>query len=174
MISNRSSGSGASPNLWKGNTLADQVMRFWLKCREKLIHDYSLVGYILCPHPMIMAHAVINKSTIHDEAVERLITKLILDSNLVGEERTTSRARLIDTFLTEHGDFINKRHSFANDNIWIMAKEPNVLAYHWHQKYLLPVTKVLGKLACIVLSKILGIGMAERNWKQVKAVKSGQ
>jgi hypothetical protein len=33
---------------------------------------------------------------------------------------------------------------------------------------------VLGKLACLVLSKILGIGTAERNWKQVKAVKSGQ
>ena len=55
-----------------------------------------------------------------------------------------------------------------------MAKEPNVLAYRWHQKYLLPVTKVLGKLACLVLSKILGIGAAERNWKQVNAVKSGQ
>jgi hypothetical protein len=33
---------------------------------------------------------------------------------------------------------------------------------------------VLGKLACLVLSKILGIGTAERNWKQVKAVKSSQ
>ncbi len=48
------------------------------------------------------------------------------------------------------------------------------MAYCWHQKYSLPVTKVLRKLACLVLSKILGIGMAERNWKQVKAVKSGQ
>jgi hypothetical protein len=31
-----------------------------------------------------------------------------------------------------------------------------------------------GKLACLVLSKILGIGTVKRNWKQVKAVKSGQ
>jgi hypothetical protein len=31
----------------------------------------------------------------------------------------------------------------------------------------------LGKLACLVLSKILGIGTAERNWKQVKYIKSG-
>ena len=147
VISNCASVGGASANLWKGCTLAHQVMHFWLKRRDKLIHDYSLVGYILSPHPTIMAHAVINKSTIHDEAVERLITKLILDSNLVGEERTISRARLIDTFLTEHGDFINKRNSFARDNIWIMAKDPSVLAYSWHQKYSLPVTKVLGKLA---------------------------
>lgn len=111
VISNCASGGGASANLWKGNTLADQVMRFWLKRREKLIHDYSLVGYILCPHPTIMAHAVINKSTIHDEAVERLITKLILDSNLVGEELKTSSAGLIDTFLTKHVDF-NKQEVF--------------------------------------------------------------
>jgi hypothetical protein len=32
---------------------------------------------------------------------------------------------------------------------------------------------VLGRLACLVLSKILGIGTAERNWKQVKKVKKG-
>jgi hypothetical protein len=32
---------------------------------------------------------------------------------------------------------------------------------------------VLGKLACLVLSKILGIGSAERKWKQVKKIKRG-
>jgi hypothetical protein len=37
----------------------------------------------------------------------------------------------------------------------------------------LPRTKVLGKLACLVLSQILGIGTAERNWKQVKKIKYG-
>jgi hypothetical protein len=38
---------------------------------------------------------------------------------------------------------------------------------------MLPRTKVLGKLACLVLSKILGIETAERNWKQVKKIKYG-
>jgi hypothetical protein len=33
---------------------------------------------------------------------------------------------------------------------------------------------VLDKPACLVLSNILGIGTTERNWKQVKTVKSGQ
>ena len=32
----------------------------------------------------------------------------------------------------------------------------------------------MGNLACLVTSKILGIGTAERNWKQIKAVKLGQ
>jgi hypothetical protein len=34
-------------------------------------------------------------------------------------------------------------------------------------------TKVLGKRACLFLSKILGIGAAERNWKLVKKIKYG-
>jgi hypothetical protein len=76
--------------------------------------------------------------------------------------------------MEEYGDFTNKRGMFAHDNIWIMAKDENAKAYRWHYKYSLTTTKVLGKLACLVLSKILGIGTAERNWKQVKAVKSGQ
>ncbi len=38
---------------------------------------------------------------------------------------------------------------------------------------MLPRTKVLGKLACLALSKILGIGTAKRNWKQVKKIKYG-
>jgi hypothetical protein len=38
---------------------------------------------------------------------------------------------------------------------------------------MLPRTKVLGKLACLVLSKILGIGIAKRNWNQVKKIKYG-
>jgi hypothetical protein len=54
-----------------------------------------------------------------------------------------------------------------------MAADENCKAYRWHFKYSYPQTKVLGKLACLVLSKILGIGTAERNWKQVKAVKYG-
>ena len=154
--------------------MTDVVMRFWLKRRPKLLHDYSLVGYILSPNSTIMSHAIDNKSIKHDQAAERLITKLILNPTLVGSEKNNERAKLIDTFMEEYGDFTNKRGMFARDNIWIMAKDEHCKAYRWHYKYSLTTTKVLGKLACLVLSKILGIGTAERNWKQVKAVKSGQ
>ena len=41
-------------------------------------------------------------------------------------------------------------------------------------RYSLQETKVLGKLACLVLSKILGIRTAKQNWKQVKYIKLGQ
>jgi len=154
--------------------IAATVMQFWLKRKPRLLHDYSLAGYILSPNPTIMAHASDNKTLRHDGAVERLITKLLVDPSLVGNDWTIQRAKLIDTFYEEYGDFTNRRGVFDRENIWIMAADDNCKAYRWHFKYSYQQTKVLGKLACLVLSKILGIGTAERNWKQVKAVKSGQ
>ena len=71
-----------------------------------------------------MASAVLNKTQLHDDAAERLITKLLLDGSLVGEQRNVVRAKLIDTFYTEYGDFIHKRNAFARDHIWITAQDP--------------------------------------------------
>jgi hypothetical protein len=121
-----------------------------------------------------MAHSIEHKSQVHDEAVEYLITKLILDPALVGIEKVNTRAQLIDTFAEEYGYYTNSRGAFACENMWIIAAYDNCLAYLWHQKYSLNTTQVLGRLACLVLSKILGIGTAERNWKQFKAAKTGQ
>jgi len=55
-----------------GTGLKNTIMGFWEKRRPKLIHDYSLVGYILSPNPTIMENAITNKLEIHDEAAERL------------------------------------------------------------------------------------------------------
>jgi hypothetical protein len=57
--------------------------------------------------------------------------------------------------------------------MWYAAgKSDFVVACRWHH-WTLPRTKVLEKLACLVLSKILGIRTAKRNWKQVKKIKYG-
>ena len=42
----------------------------------------------------------------------------------------------------------------------------------WHKKNSVRFTSILGKLACLVCSKILGIGSAERSWGDVKHLKS--
>ena len=44
----------------------------------------------------------------------------------------------------------------------------------WHQKYSLPFTKVICFVACRVTSKVLGIGVTERSWGDVKTIKSGK
>jgi hypothetical protein len=56
--------------------------------------------------------------------------------------------------------------------MWYTAgKSDFVVACRWHYTWTLSRTKVLGKLASLVLSKILGIGTAKRNQKQVKKIK---
>jgi hypothetical protein len=120
-----------------------------------------------------MEHAIENKTLANDEVAERLIMKLLLNQGLVGNKRTVKRARLIDSFMEEYGNFTNRCGMFAWDNTWIIATDETKKAYKWHHMYSYHQTKVLGKLACLMLSKILGIGTAKRNWKQVKAIKSG-
>lgn len=159
---------------WPGDSLTHRVMRFWELRREPLIHDYSLVGHLLAPNPKIMADAKLSKCFQHEQAVERLITKLILDPHLVGSERETERSRLIHKFWVEHNQFWNKLGNFNRDHIWHAADDDEAFAYRWHKTYAVGITEVLGKLGGLVTSKILGIGTAERNWKQYKAVKSGQ
>jgi hypothetical protein len=144
------------------------------KVKARLIYDYSLVEYILPSNPTIMAHAIENKTVEHDEAARQYITKVILNLALVGTERSTKRAKLIDTFMEEYWDFTNKRGMFAWDKIRVVASDANTKAYRWQYTYSLQSTKVQGRLACLMLSKILGIGTAKQNRKQVKAVKMGE
>ena len=159
---------------WDGDSITHTVMCFWLLRRKNLINDYSLVGYILSPNPTIMEHAVAHKTRAHMDAAKRLIVKLFVKPKLVGNDRTMAIAKVYDKFLDEYRDFSNKIGVYGNEMIWVIAALPETKAHIWHAKYSLLNTEVLGKLACLVTSKILGIGTAERNWKQVKAVKSGQ
>jgi hypothetical protein len=162
-------------SLYTGTLLTDEVMRFWIKLQDKLIHNYSLVGYLLSPNQTIMDHAYKNRSLIHHEAVVNLIEKLIVDPKLVGVEKSTNLAELINNFWDEYHLFVNKQRMFKFAHMWEPAARGDcVPAYRWHQRWSLHTTKVLGKLACLVQSKILGIGTAERYWKQVKLMKSGQ
>jgi hypothetical protein len=176
-------------------SLEYQVMVLWLKRRPKLIHDYSLAGYILAPQRKILQDASLRmtESPIYIDAVSRLIGKLLVDDGtnnrlqligrLVGENGTNNRLPLSRTeqiahstavFLREHRIFANRTGAYANSIMW---SEPDhdefIVSCHWHLTWTVPRSTVLGKLACLVLSKILGIGSAERNWKQVKKLKSG-
>ena len=68
--------------------MSNVIMRFWLKRRDKLIHNYSLVGYLLLPNPTIMAHVNDNRSEIHQKVVVSFIKRLIVSQLLVGSDRT--------------------------------------------------------------------------------------
>ncbi len=66
------------------DSMTYQIMTFWFKHRTKLIHDYSLVGYILSPNPQIMNNAKerMLHSPIYSDADKRLIGNLLIPDNL--------------------------------------------------------------------------------------------
>jgi hypothetical protein len=79
---------------------------------------------------------------------------------------------MITKFFDEHQKFVNQTGILNSDTMQYAAgKSDFVVACHWHHSWTLPRNKVHGKLACLVLSKILGIGTAKRNWKHVKKIK---
>ncbi len=178
----------------EGVTFAGRILGLWKQRRPKLLHDYARVGYILSPHPVIMKHSRDNMSMEDKEATKRLITKLFIPVNVVGEDRISLQAKLIHQFWKEYGmsnfcvmlclcqiltfyvcidDFKNKTGIYEEAHIWVTAANVDVPAYQWHKFYSNPEQTVLGRLACRVTSKILGIGSAERSWKKLKCVLSG-
>jgi len=155
-------------------SVGGRILISWFKRCKKFLHDYALVGYMLSPNPTIREHAAIGTNTSAEDysACERLITKLLIDKNIVGNELIEKQADLIDTFHQEYSDFVGKAGVFNKPHIWITAAKADTKAHEWHHRYSLRDTKVLGKLACLVLSKPVGNGASERSWKKVKHNKS--
>ena len=80
-----------------------------------------------------------------------------------------------DMFWTEYTDFYNNNCSFYGDEFIWKTKDIRYGNSHlWHQKYSLPCTKIIGFVACRVISKVLGIGAADCSWGDVKTIKFGK
>jgi hypothetical protein len=153
--------------------MTHQIMTFWFKCQTKLIHDYSLVGYTNSPIFLIMNNARerMLHSPIYSDAVKYLIGKLLVPGNLISTECKECLAEMTTKYFDDHQKFVNQTGILNSDTMWYEAgKSDFVVACYWHYTWMLLRTKVLGKLACLVLSKILGIGTAKPNWKQVKKI----
>jgi hypothetical protein len=97
-------------------------------------------------------------SPIYSDAVKHLIGKLLVPENLISTERKECLGEMITQFFDEHQKFVNQTGILNNDTMWYMAgKSDFIVACHWHYTWMLLRNKVLGKLACLVPSKILGI-----------------
>ena len=151
------------------------VKRYWEHYKPKLLHDYVLAAYCLSPDPKVHEHAKQNIKGEDRLACERLLVKLFLPAYIEGVEKfEREKAAIVNKFLGELDDFQKKSGYFKSQSIWYAAEDPNIPAHLWHQRYSLLFTDYLGKLACIVCSKVLGIGEAERHWKANKKTRGGQ
>lgn len=150
--------------------------RHWLHYRSRLLSgDYIRVAYTLSPDPKVQAHCIANMDPEDRFATERLLVKLFIPGFVEDEDKwEQEKARVVNKYLEEFDDFQNHRGFWKSKSIWIVAGQSDMPAHVWHHRYSYPFTEFLGKLACIVLSKVTGIGEAERHWKANKRVRSGQ
>jgi len=80
---------------------------------------------------------------------------------------------LINTFWSEFEEFQSKSGPYL-EREYIFRNHPDLTdsrTSFWHKKETLRYTKIFGKFACRVCSKILGIGSAVRSWGDVKHLK---
>ena len=94
--------------------------------------------------------------------------------NLFNDDEEYNINQLKDLFWQEYTDFSTKVGQFAKTYIWTSTAIKKRKSFEWHSMYSLKCTKNLRRLACRVTSKIIGIGSAERNWGDVKHLKSGK
>ena len=145
--------------------------RHWNFYKPRLFKDYPRVGYLLSPHPIIQAHTNDPENMDPEDrlACERVIVKLFMPDFVPDNDSwERKKADVMDAFWSEFEDFHNHVGMFKQKSIWFAAERDDCLPHEWHKRYSFPYTKWLGKVACRVLSKCLGIGEAERNWKQAK------
>jgi hypothetical protein len=157
------------------HTLSDQVKNAWDARRKRLVSDYSITGWMLSPVKEIMVDANDNHDGSHRTAVERLVVKLLLPESgyETSEKWEEAKGSLLEQFWHEFECFHSKTDMFADRGpIWNSSDLDKDASHVWHKKNSLRFTHVLGKVACRVCSKILGIGSAERAWGDVKHLKT--
>jgi hypothetical protein len=152
-------------------SLGQKVTEIWHKRRGKLVTDYAIAGWLLSPIPEIYDDSKNNVTQDHKKAVDRLLKKMYA-TDLADD--SDELAFIMNTFWDEFEDFKGKTGPYATAYIWNAQNNDIRLgkSHLWHKKNSLCSTKILGKFACRVCSKIVGMGSAERNWGDVKHLKS--
>jgi hypothetical protein len=103
---------------------------------------------------------------IYSDTTKCLIGKLLVPENLTSTEHKECLAEMTSKFFDEHQKIVNQTGILNSDTIWYAAEMSDfVVACCWHHTWTLPRS--------LVLSKILGIGTAKCNLKQVKETKYG-
>jgi len=153
------------------STLGKRVMEIWNKRRNKLINDFTIAGWMLSPISEVYMDSQKNADGQHRDAVDRLLKKMYA-SNLADDSDELSN--LFNDFWDEFELFKSRAGPFQKSYIW-KDNNPDLQhgrSYMWHKKNSLPFTKIFGRFACRVCSKIVGMGSAERNWGDVKHLKT--
>ena len=152
-------------------SLGQKVIDIWNKRRNKLVNDFAIAGWMLSPIPDIFEDSTANMTGEHRDAIDRLLKKMF--ATCLADD-SDELALTMNTFWEEFEHFKSKSGQFDKSYIWSSQNRDLTLgkSHLWHKKNSYVQTKILGKFACRVCSKIVGMGSAERNWGDVKHLKS--
>lgn len=155
-----------------GKTLGDKVKALWERRRVNLVTDFSTAGWMLCPLEVVHQEAVNYKKEDRDR-FNRLFQKMFCEHLA---EDSNELAIIISKLWEEMDAFQTKSDPYDIPYIWNANNSDlrSGKSHLWHKKNSLPCTEWLGKFACRVCSKIVGMGSAERNWGDVKHLKSAK
>ena len=128
-----------------------------------------MTGWILCVINHIREDVFKNAQSKHHIQVNNVIKIVLMDQLKNSYMKVLIRSRANIKFSIKRIIILTVMNLSG-----IVKIISNVNIHLWHKKYSLPSTKVLGFVACMVTSKMLGIGSAERSWGDVKTIKPGK
>ena len=161
------------PSRLEDNFVAE-ALEAWNKRRPYLEHSYAITGWFLSPANPIMEDVQTHHGPGDRRTVEALIYKLLLKPQLTEEATRRAKLDLTLSFWKEWKDFQTKQGTFSLEMLGWDDTQRETAPHIWHQIWTLPYTKVLGRVACIVCSKLCGQGQAEREWGFTKDVRQGK
>jgi hypothetical protein len=154
-----------------GNDLSSKLIRAFAKRSKKLCHDYAIAASLLSVHPDIYKFWKENIGIKQRDAMDRVLKRQLLGLCCDDEDDLN---KALATFWREFSSFQNKTGPFEPVYIWDSKEAKGGESHTFHCVYSYNFTTVIGKIACRLTSKILGIGQAERNWKVVKRLKKSR
>lgn len=156
--------------------LGEQILKIWEKRKPKLEHDYAIAAWLLSPCRQIQTQVNAKLKGTHKDSANNLLKKLFVNVTVVPSKANAEFVKISEIFWEEWSGF-NRREGDIFDEekaCWLSPLIHTNETWKWHLLYTYRETEWLGKLACRVTSKITGIGSAERNWGDVKHLKSGK
>jgi hypothetical protein len=154
-------------------SLSERFRKVFEKRSRLLMHPFATAAWLCSPVPQVQ-----ETWTRMDESDKGIVNDLIVKL-LVPKCRTQAEADELgddmkNSFWDEWEQFSSRTGCYEERYKWASHDITNNRSHFWHKKHSIHCTQVLGRLACIVTSKICGIGNAERQWRDVKQLKQGQ
>ena len=156
-------------------SFGSQIKFAWHARFNSLINPYVIAGWSLSPHPTIQAHVKEHFNADFKKTISALVIKLLVPRMDDPVKYKQLCSKVLNTYWNEWDGF-NTRSGVFDEELpcWSSSDIDNNQTAKWHKCNSFYETEYLGKFACRVTSKIVGIGNAERCWGDVKTLKDGK